>query len=151
MTGPTSPVVADILKVLPHRHPAILVDRVLEVSPGERIRAIKNVTIGEPIFAGHFPGRPVMPGVLILEALAQAGALLAYATEPFDPAERSLYLLGVDRARFRRAVLPGDRLELVCETLARRGGTWRLSATASVDGEVAAEAVILAAVAEREG
>ena len=141
--------IEEVLRVLPHRHPAILVDRVLEVVPGARILAVKNVTISEPVFAGHFPDRPVLPGVYVLEALAQAGALLAHATDPFDPAERALYLLGVDRARFRRVIVPGDRLELRCEVAARRGDTWRLKCSASVDGEIAAEAVILASVAPR--
>lgn len=147
MSAPTLP---SVLDVLPHRYPMLLVDRVLDVVPGERIRAVKNVSFGEPFFAGHFPDEPIMPGVLVLEAMAQTGALLAWATEPFDPKERSLYLLGVDRARFRRLVVPGDRLELLCETAARRDETWRLRASATVEGEVAAEAVILAAVTRRQ-
>jgi 3-hydroxyacyl-[acyl-carrier-protein] dehydratase len=138
---------ADILAILPHRPPFLLVDRVVEVEPGARIHAIKNVTASEPWIAAHFPppGRPVMPGVLIIEALAQAGALLVHATEPFAP-DAPLALLGVDRARFHRPIVPGDAVELWCEIAARRGGVWRLRARAMVAGQLAAEATLLAAV-----
>jgi len=139
---------AEILELLPHRPPMLLVDRVIEVVPGSLIRAVKAVSIAEPALAGHFPGRPVMPGVLLIEAMAQACALLVHATEPFDHTRQHLALLGVDRARFRRPVLPGDTLELRCEVGSHRGGTWRLKAQAFVEGQLAAEAAILAAVGE---
>jgi 3-hydroxyacyl-[acyl-carrier-protein] dehydratase len=138
----------EVLEILPHRTPMLLIDRVLEVLPGERIRALKCVSASEPALAGHFPGRPVMPGVLLLEAMAQAGALLVHATEPFDASRQSISLLGVDRARFRRFVLPGDRLELDCAIISRRSNTWRLKASATVDQELAAEAMLLAAVGD---
>ena len=128
--------IAGILEILPHRPPMLLVDRVDEVVAGERIRAHKNVTAAEPAFAGHFPGRPVMPGVLLLEAMAQAGAILVHTTEPFDPAVQPLMLLGIDRARFRRPVVPGDTLELTCHISARHGETWRLKASAAVDDQI---------------
>lgn len=140
----------DILKVLPHRPPMLLVDRVIDVEPGVRLSAVKNISMAEPALAGHFPGRPVMPGVLVLEAMVQTGALLVYATEPFDAERQPLALLGIDKARFRRPVLPGDRLELECEIVARRGNTWRLKARAMVDSTIAADALFLAAVGEVE-
>lgn len=140
----------DILEALPHRPPMLLVDRVIDVEPGVSLRAVKNISMAEPALAGHFPGRPVMPGVLVLEAMAQAGALLVYATDPFDADRQPVALLGIDKARFRRPVLPGDRLELECEVVSRRGNTWRLKAKATVDGLPAADATFLAAVGEVE-
>jgi 3-hydroxyacyl-[acyl-carrier-protein] dehydratase len=137
---------AAIQRVLPHRHPFLLVDRVVEIEPGTRIRAYKNVSANEPFFAGHFPGNPIVPGVLILEALAQAGGLLAHATEPFDAARQALYLVGLDGVRFRHPVRPGDRLDLEVVIVKRRGGLWRQRGAASVDGQVAAEAVLLSIV-----
>ena len=134
----------EILRLLPHRPPLVLVDRVLEVVPHTRILALKNVSLGEGVLAGHFPGRPVMPGVLILEAMAQAGALLAVVSSEPGPDQQDMALLGVDRARFHRAVVPGDQLSLECTVAARRGALWRLRAKASVEGQLAAEAVILA-------
>jgi len=141
---------AEILRILPHRPPMLFIDRVVEVSPNEVIRAEKEITAEEPALEGHFPppGRPVMPGVLILETMAQAGAILVHATEPFDPERQPLTLLGVDRARFRRFVVPGDTLRVECTIAARRGNTWRLKATARVGDEVAADASFLAQVGD---
>jgi 3-hydroxyacyl-[acyl-carrier-protein] dehydratase len=128
----------------------LLVDRAIDVEPGVRLRAVKNISMTEPALVGHFPGRPVMPGVLVLEAMAQAGALLVHATEPFDADQQPLALLGIDKARFRRPVLPGDRLDLECQVVSRRGNVWRLKATATVDGALAADATFLASVGEVE-
>ncbi len=131
-----------VLARLPHRYPFLLIDRVLECEPGERLLALKNVTINEPFFQGHFPERPVMPGVLIVEALAQATCLLALETEP--SAEDEVYLLaGVDKARFKRPVLPGDGLHLETRLLKRRRGVWLFDAKALVEGTVAASAEIM--------
>ncbi len=114
--------IQEILRTLPHRYPIILVDRVVQIEAGRRIVALKNVSINEPVFAGHFPGYPVMPGVLILEALAQAAALLAILSLPPEEVHRKVtYLMGIDGARFRRPVVPGDRLELVCEVTKHKG------------------------------
>src|SRR4051794_26055825 len=107
----------EIQKLLPHRYPFLLVDRVVELVKGQKIVGFKNVTINEPFFQGHFPGHPVMPGVLILEALAQATALLAYKSEDIDPEKKVTYLMGIDGARFRKPVVPGDRLQLEVEIL----------------------------------
>ncbi len=138
-----------ILDSLPHRYPFLLVDRVLEIVPGRRIVAIKNVTFNEPFFQGHFPGAPVMPGVLIIEALAQAGAVLML----HDYAERKgklVYFAGIDEARFRRVVGPGDRLQLTMEVVKLRSRTCKMKGVAEVEGEVAAEAEILSAMVDRE-
>jgi beta-hydroxyacyl-ACP dehydratase FabZ len=138
-----------ILDSIPHRYPFLLVDRVLEIVPGRRIVAIKNVTFNEPFFQGHFPGAPVMPGVLIIEALAQTGAVLML----HDFAERSgklVYFAGIDGARFRRVVGPGDRLQLTMEVVKLRSRTCKMRGVAEVDGEVAAEAEILSAMVDRE-
>ena len=142
--------IKQILAALPHRYPFLLVDRVVEIVPGERIHAVKCVTINEPFFQGHFPGEPVMPGVLQLEAMAQAGALLAEELRPFDSAKRIIYLLGFDAVRFRRVVAPGDKLDLHVKVLRRKGPIWKLSGEAKVDGEIAAEAEILATIAEKK-
>ncbi len=138
-----------ILDSLPHRYPFLLVDRVLEIVPGRRIVAIKNVTFNEPFFQGHFPGAPVMPGVLIIEALAQAGAVLML----HDYAERKgklVYFAGIDEARFRRVVGPGDRLQLTMEVVKLRSRTCKMKGVAEVEGEVAAEAEILSAMVDME-
>jgi beta-hydroxyacyl-ACP dehydratase FabZ len=138
-----------IAQVLPHRYPFLLVDRVVEQTD-DKIVAFKNVSINEPFFQGHFPGMPVMPGVLILEALAQAGALLACKAASFDPARQVIFFMGIDGAKFRRTVVPGDRLELVVTPLRKGGKVWKMKGEARVDGQVAAEAEFLATIADRE-
>ncbi|MCU0766194.1 MAG: 3-hydroxyacyl-ACP dehydratase FabZ [Gammaproteobacteria bacterium] len=133
-----------ILSLLPHRYPFLLVDRVLECTPGERLVAIKNVTINEPFFPGHFPARPVMPGVLVLEALAQATGLLAMESEPDLRVEGSLYyLVGIDSARFKRPVEPGDQLVLDARIVKRKREIWVFTTEASVDGKMVASADIM--------
>lgn len=138
-----------ILQILPHRFPFVLVDRVTDVVPGERIRGHKCVAMNEPWFQGHFIGRPIMPGLLVLESLAQAAALLAYATEPFDPQSSVLFFLGLDKVKFRRTVAPGDRLELDVAVVSHRTNVWRFHGEASVDGTLAAQGELLASVVER--
>jgi len=130
-----------VLKKLPHRYPFLLVDRVLEVEEGVRIRALKNITINEPFFTGHFPHRPVMPGVLMLEALAQAAALLSFETEGQTPDENTIYYFaGIDGARFKRPVEPGDQLILEVTLLRSKARVYKYAARATVDGELAVEA-----------
>jgi 3-hydroxyacyl-[acyl-carrier-protein] dehydratase len=135
-----------ILTLLPHRYPILLVDRVLELEPHKRIKALKNVTINEPYFQGHFPTRPVMPGVLILEALAQTAALLTFAEEPHDPETTLYYFVGIDAARFKRVVEPGDQLILNVTFERYMRGIWKFKARAEVDGAVAAEAELMCTV-----
>ena len=139
----------EIQKLLPHRYPFLLVDRVVELVPGQRLVAFKNVTINEPFFNGHFPGHPVMPGVLILEALAQSAAILAYKSAGMDPSQKVTYLMGVDNARFRRPVVPGDRLQLEIEVVKHKGAIWKQRGVALVDGQRAAEAEFLATVVDK--
>jgi 3-hydroxyacyl-[acyl-carrier-protein] dehydratase len=134
-----------ILKRLPHRYPFLMVDRVLDVVPGKSIVAVKNVTSTEAHFQGHFPGHPVMPGVLIIEALAQAGGVLAYETAAADERIWILYLVGIEETRFKQTVRPGDQLTLRVELQKRRHSLWRFSGVAEVDGKVVAEAQILMA------
>lgn len=126
----------EVLRRLPHRYPLLLVDRVLEHQPGQSLRALKNVTANEEYFVGHFPGRPVMPGVLILEAMAQSAGLLAFLTANVYPDENvTFYFAGIDKARFRRPVIPGDQL-ILSATLQRRIRTiWKFATVAEVDGE----------------
>ncbi len=148
---PTLLDVEAILRILPHRPPFLLVDRVVEHEQGKRLVAWKSVTMGEPFFGGHFPGHPVMPGVLILEALAQASALLVILDLPPEDVKRKVtYLMGIDAARFRRTVVPGDRLELEVEVVRNKGLVWKTKGTARVDGQVAAEAEYLAMLADPE-
>ena len=124
-----------VLRQLPHRFPFLLVDRVLECEPGKTIRALKNVTVNEPFFTGHFPGRPVMPGVMILEALAQAAGILAFVTAGIVPDENSrFFFVGIDKARFRRPVEPGDTLILKAELTRSMRGIWCFSTSAEVEG-----------------
>lgn len=136
-----------ILKQLPHRYPFLLVDRVLAIDKGKSIRAVKNVTINEPFFQGHFPYRPVMPGVLMLEALAQAAALLAFDAIDTTPDEDSVYYFaGMDGVRFKRPVEPGDQLILEVELVRMKAGIFKFKARALVDGELAVEAELTCAV-----
>lgn len=135
-----------IMHLLPHRFPFLLVDRILECNPGESLRALKNVTVNEPFFPGHFPNRPVMPGVMILEALAQACGLLSFITAGEAPEEGTgVYFVGIDKARFRRPVVPGDQLVLEIDFDRRIRDIWRYATRATVDGEVAADARIMVA------
>ncbi len=135
-----------ILKQLPHRYPFLLVDRVLEFKKGESLVAIKNVTINEPFFPGHFPNRPVMPGVMILEALAQATGLLAFETAGAAPDDNMLYyFVGIDSARFRKPVEPGDQLRMEVKLLRHSRGIWKFEANALVDGEIVCDAQLMCA------
>ena len=133
-----------ILKKLPHRYPFLLVDRVLSVDAGKSIKALKNVTINEPFFVGHFPHRPVMPGVLILEAMAQTAGLLAFADESSgrDPSS-VIYFAGIDGARFKRPVEPGDQLVMDVEILRHKAGIYKFKGTARVGEEIACEAELM--------
>ena len=140
-----------ILSILPHRYPFVLVDRVTEVVPYKHITGHKCVSVNEPWFTGHFPNRPIMPGVLILEALAQIGGLLAYASEPFDAQSSLMYFLGIDKAKFRRPVIPGDRLDLDVTVLHHRTNVWKFRGEALVDGTVCAQGELLASVVDRNG
>lgn len=136
-----------ILEHLPHRYPFLLVDRVLECQPGERILAYKNVSINEPFFPGHYPHHPVMPGVLIIEALAQAAAILSFKTLGGKPDDKSVYyFVGIDGARFKKPVTPGDRLMLEVSILVNKRGLWKFAGRASVDEQLAAEAELLCTV-----
>ncbi|MQY50404.1 3-hydroxyacyl-ACP dehydratase FabZ [Rhodocyclus tenuis] len=138
--------IKEILEHLPHRYPFLLVDRVLECVPGERIHAYKNVTINEPFFVGHFPHHPVMPGVLILEALAQAAGILSFKTMGIKPDNSSVfYFVGIDGARFKRPVSAGDRIDLHVDIVRHMRGIWKYSAVARVDGQVVAEAELMCA------
>jgi 3-hydroxyacyl-[acyl-carrier-protein] dehydratase len=133
-----------ILKQLPHRYPILLVDRVLELEKGKRIKALKNVSINEPFFNGHFPHRPVMPGVLMLEALAQAAALLAFDTLGVTPDDKTVYYFaGIDGARFKRPVEPGDQLMLHVELARMKSGIFKFKARATVAEELAVEAELI--------
>jgi len=140
--------VTEILNILPHRYPMLLVDRVLEIEPGQRIVGLKNVSANEPFFAGHFPGRPVMPGVLIIEALAQCGGVLLMSGLQ-DPEDKVIYFLSVDGVKFRRPVIPGDQLILELDLVQGRSRRGKLKGVARVDGRVAAEATILGQVMDR--
>jgi len=140
-----------IMKQLPHRYPFLLVDRVLECKPGATLIAIKNVSINEPFFPGHFPHRPVMPGVLILEALAQATGLLAFATIGRSPDHNTLYyFVGIDKARFKKPVEPGDQLLLKVEYLWDKRGVWKFKAQAEVDDQIVTDAELMCAAREFE-
>ena len=145
-------VVYDIRKImafLPHRYPFILVDRIVEMIPHERIVGLKNGTMNEPFFQGHFPGAPVMPGVLIVEAMAQAGGILAYASRGEDEEKELVYFMGIDRARFRKPVIPGDQLILEMVSTKTRGNVFKMSGKASVDGAMVAEAEIMAMTGDK--
>jgi 3-hydroxyacyl-[acyl-carrier-protein] dehydratase len=148
---PTTIEIDRILQILPHRWPFVMVDRVTDVVPKERIVGHKCVTMGEPWAQGHFPARPILPGVLIIEALAQIGGILAYASEPFDASSSLMYFLGIDKAKFRRPVTPGDKLDLEVTILHHRTNVWKFKGEASVDGTLCASAELLASVVDRNG
>lgn len=138
--------VKEIRKYLPHRYPFLLVDRVIELVPGESIVAIKNVTVNEPFFNGHFPDHPVMPGVLLVEAMAQAAGVLGFKTMDKTPQDGSIYyFVGADDLRFKRPVVPGDQVRLEAQVLSERRGIWKFAVKASVDGQIACSATILCA------
>jgi len=139
-----------IEKSIPHRYPFLLIDRVLEVDPRKSAVALKNVTYNEPFFTGHFPGEPIMPGVLIIEALAQAGAVLMLHDMP-NRDEKLVLFTGIDKARFRRPVVPGDQLILRVEVVNSRSNACKLRGFAEVDGQKAAEATIMSALVDRAG
>jgi len=141
---------AEIQSVLPHRYPFLLVDRVEELDPDRRIVGIKNVTINEPFFQGHFPGRPVMPGVLILEAMAQVGAILAFKSTG-HAVRPMVYLTGIDGAKFRKPVVPGDRLRFEIDVVKKRTPFWKMQGKALVEEELVCEAEVTAMVTEEKG
>ncbi|AGP32350.1 MULTISPECIES: 3-hydroxyacyl-ACP dehydratase FabZ [Sorangium] len=147
---PVSLEIHQILSILPHRYPLVMVDRVTEVTANKSIRGYKCVAYNEPWFQGHFPQRPIMPGVLILESLTQLGGILAYASDPFDATSNLMFFLGIDKAKFRHTVTPGDRLDLYVEVLHHRSNVWKLRGEASVDGTLCAEGEMLASVVDRE-
>lgn len=137
--------IQEIMALLPHRYPFLMIDRVLDFTPGESLTAIKNVTINEPIFTGHFPGMPIFPGVLILEAMAQATGILGFKTVS-ERTENELYLFaGIDEARFKKPVVPGDQLVLEVKFLKERRNMWKFYAEAKVDGQVVCSAELMCA------
>jgi beta-hydroxyacyl-ACP dehydratase FabZ len=139
----------EIQELLPHRYPFLLVDRILEIEEGKRVVGIKNVTINEPFFVGHFPGYPIMPGVLVLEAMAQVGGILLLRTLGGQGSKRVIFFTGIDRARFRRPVVPGDQLRFTIEMLQLRRQVCRMRGDATVDGKLVAEAEMGCMVVER--
>ena len=136
--------IGKIMELLPHRYPFLLVDRVISLVPDDRIVALKNVTINEPFFQGHFPGKPIMPGVLIIEAMAQVGGILAYETGPPEKRNRLIYFMGMDKVRFRKMVVPGDQIIFEAKILKIRSKAAKMSGTATVEGQLAAEAELMA-------
>ena len=141
----------EVLEHLPHRYPFLLIDRVLDVVPNEKITALKNVSMNEPFFPGHYPHHPVMPGVLIIEAMAQAAAILSFKSMGSKPNDNSVYyFVGIDGARFKRPVSPGDQLIFEVSILQNRRGMWKFGGVAKVDGQVAAEAELICTLREKE-
>jgi beta-hydroxyacyl-ACP dehydratase FabZ len=140
--------IEEIIRCLPHRYPFLLVDRVLELEEDHKIVALKNVTINEPFFQGHFPGTPIMPGVLIVEAMGQAGGVLVAASLPEEKRGSLIYFMGFDKVRFRKPVVPGDQLILELKLLKKRSKVVKMAATASVDDAVVAEAELMATIGE---
>ena len=139
-----------IIKSLPHRYPLLLVDKVMSLEVNKKIVAIKNVTVNEPHFTGHFPDRPIMPGVLIIEAMAQAGALMVTSAPDFDPENKLVYFMSIDGVKFRKPVVPGDVLELHVEVVQNRGSVWKMSAVALVEGQKVTEAQFSAMIFDKE-
>jgi 3-hydroxyacyl-[acyl-carrier-protein] dehydratase len=151
MSSATAPVddIRRIMEMLPHRYPFLLVDRVVSFESGVGLTAYKNVTFNEGFFQGHFPGQPIMPGVLILEALAQAGGIFVVKTMNIDASDKLFLFTGIDGAKFRRPVVPGDRLDLTASLLKRKMNIWKMQGRATVDGELVAEGVFTAAIVDK--
>ena len=139
--------ITEIMNTLPHRYPFLLVDRVMELQPHTYIKGIKNVTINEPFFTGHFPGQPIMPGVLIIEAMAQIAGILAYRS---GIEGKSMYFMSIEKAKFRRPVIPGDQIIFEIRAVKQRGPVWKFQGSAVVDEKVVAEAEITAMITDRE-
>jgi 3-hydroxyacyl-[acyl-carrier-protein] dehydratase len=140
----------EIMQVLPHGYPFLLVDRIVEVEVGKRIVGIKNVTINEPFFQGHFPGQPIMPGVLIIEAMAQTAGVLAFKSVPDELRKRAVYFMAIDKVRFRMPVTPGDQLRMEMVVSKQRKSVWGFTGKAYVEDQLAAEAELLAMVGDKE-
>lgn len=140
--------IAEIMRILPHRYPFLLIDRIVEVEANHRIVGIKNVTINEPFFNGHFPDAPVMPGVLTIECMAQTGAVLGLMNQP-DLENSVVYFMGIDGARFRRPIVPGDQLRISMEVLRRKASVWKMKGEVSVDGNLAAEATLMSSIGKQ--
>jgi 3-hydroxyacyl-[acyl-carrier-protein] dehydratase len=141
--------IKEIMDILPHRYPFLMVDRVIEMDPGKRIVGVKNVTINEPFFQGHFPGHPVMPGVLIIEAMAQVAGILAYLSSDDEIRKKVCYFMSIDNARFRKPVVPGDLLRLEMESTMNRRGIWGFNGKAYVEDKLVADADLKATFADR--
>jgi 3-hydroxyacyl-[acyl-carrier-protein] dehydratase len=137
----------DIMKYLPHRYPFLLVDRIVDLKPGERALGVKNVTINEPFFQGHFPGQPIMPGVLVIEAMAQVAGVMAFHS---GMEGKSVYFMSIDNAKFRRPIVPGDQVMMEVKVVKRRGNVWKFSGVATVDEKVVSEAEFTAMVTDKE-
>ncbi len=139
--------VNEIMKLLPHRYPFLLVDKIVDLKPGESALGVKNVTINEPFFQGHFPGQPIMPGVLVIEAMAQVAGVMAFRS---GIEGKSVYFMSIDNAKFRRPIVPGDQIMMEIKVLKQRGNVWKFSGTATVDGKLVAETEFTAMVTDRE-
>lgn len=139
----------EIMQYLPHRYPFLLVDRIIDIQQGESIVGIKNVTFNEPFFQGHFPGQPIMPGVLIVEAMAQVAGVMAFRSG-IEGKGRSVYFMSIEKAKFRRPVVPGDQLRLEIKVLQQRGNVWKFSGSATVEGKLASEADFTAMITDKE-
>ena len=139
-----------ILRILPHRPPLLLVDRVIDIEPRKSARAIKCVSVNEPVFLGHFPGEPVFPSVLCIEAMSQLICILLYASSAMDPKNQRFAFAGVDKAKFRQPIVPGDRIDLVVTVLHHRSNIWKCAGTASVDDVLCVEAELLAAIQDND-
>ncbi|OGW29353.1 MAG: 3-hydroxyacyl-[acyl-carrier-protein] dehydratase FabZ [Nitrospirae bacterium GWC2_57_13] len=139
----------EIMSLLPHRYPFLMLDKIVEMEPQKRIVGIKNVTINEPFFQGHFPGHPIMPGVLLLEGMAQAGGVLALLSDP-EPEKKVLYFMSIDKAKFRKPVLPGDQVRFELDVIKQRGPIKSFKALALVEGAVVAESEMMAMIVDKD-